>query len=231
MTPRPKFTDPEIAERIAEHLTRNVCGDWLGGEYDADERQQILATLKSDIELSITDGYQLARSLEKILDPDFALAQILDNAGYLASQEVRSAVLPWLETAELEEPRLFSMVTSTHPLAKGIGKVTRNHTDGKSTVCFPELGHELKGVGTAGIIIPWEQLNPVLKRFTLVRLPSTLEDADLEFDEETAPDWLTSKNTIPGSTADMRWFWTDHVLKLEVGQHLDTSFKRITRIV
>lgn len=230
MTPRPKFTDPEIAERIAEHLTSKVCEDWLRGEYDADTRQQILATLEVDIEFGRTDGYQLARSLEKIMDPDFELAQILDNAGYLASQEVRNAVLPWLETAELEEPRLFSMVTSTHPQAKGIGKVIRNHADGKSTVCFPELGHELKGVGTAGIVIPWEQLKPVLKRFTLVRLPSTLDFSGVEFDEETAPDWLTSKNAIPGSTADMRWFWMDHVLKLEVGQHLDTSFNRITRI-
>ena len=55
-------------------------------------------------------------------------------------------------------------------------------------------------------------------------------DQGVEFTEETAPDWLTSKNTVKGSTMDDRWFWTDHVLKLEVGQSIDTDFSRITRI-
>lgn len=50
------------------------------------------------------------------------------------------------------------------------------------------------------------------------------------FDENDAPAWLTSVNTIPGSTMDARWFWNDHVLKLNVGQHIDTDFTRITRI-
>jgi len=49
------------------------------------------------------------------------------------------------------------------------------------------------------------------------------------FTEDTAPDWLTSKNTIKGSTMDGRWFWTDHVLKLEVGASIETDFQVITR--
>jgi hypothetical protein len=49
------------------------------------------------------------------------------------------------------------------------------------------------------------------------------------FDEETAPDWLTSRNTIKGSTMDGRWFWNDHVLTLEVGKSIDTDFRTITR--
>ena len=50
------------------------------------------------------------------------------------------------------------------------------------------------------------------------------------FSEETAPDWLTSRNTIKGSTMDMRWFWNDHVLTLEVGKKVKTDFRTITRI-
>lgn len=50
------------------------------------------------------------------------------------------------------------------------------------------------------------------------------------FDEETAPDWLTSKNSVKGSTMDGRWFWTDHVLTLDVGKSIDTDFRKITRI-
>lgn len=50
------------------------------------------------------------------------------------------------------------------------------------------------------------------------------------FTESTAPSWLTSKGTVPGSTMDSRWFWKDHVLTLEVGQSVDTNFNRITRL-
>lgn len=56
---------------------------------------------------------------------------------------------------------------------------------------------------------------------------------DLEprlFDEETAPDWLTSKNSIPGSTMDGRWFWNEHVLTLEVNESINTDFQTITRV-
>jgi hypothetical protein len=51
-----------------------------------------------------------------------------------------------------------------------------------------------------------------------------------EFDEETAPDWLTSKNTVKGSTMDNRWFWNEHVLTLKVGESVETDFQTITRI-
>lgn len=50
------------------------------------------------------------------------------------------------------------------------------------------------------------------------------------FTEEDAPDWLTSKNTVKGSTMDMRWFWKECVLTLQVGYSVDTDFNRITRI-
>ena len=49
------------------------------------------------------------------------------------------------------------------------------------------------------------------------------------FTEDTAPDWLTSKNTIKGSTMDSRWFWEDRVLELGVGESISTDFYKITR--
>ena len=51
-----------------------------------------------------------------------------------------------------------------------------------------------------------------------------------EFTETTAPDWLTCAKCIPGSTADARWFFRDHVLTLPVGGSIDTDFQTITRI-
>ena len=52
-----------------------------------------------------------------------------------------------------------------------------------------------------------------------------------EFNEEQAPDWLTSRNTVPGSTMDDRWFWQEHVTKLQVGEQIETDFRIITRIM
>jgi hypothetical protein len=50
------------------------------------------------------------------------------------------------------------------------------------------------------------------------------------FTEEDAPTWLTSANTIKGSTMDNRWFWEDHVLALRVGESTGTDFNIIKRI-
>jgi len=50
------------------------------------------------------------------------------------------------------------------------------------------------------------------------------------FNEFTAPDWLTSANTVKGSTMDGRWFWEDHVLTLGINESIDTDFQRITRL-
>lgn len=52
-----------------------------------------------------------------------------------------------------------------------------------------------------------------------------------EFDEVTAPDWLTSAETVPNSTMDTRWFWQDHVLTLPVGGSVDTDFRTIIRLI
>lgn len=67
-----------------------------------------------------------------------------------------------------------------------------------------------------------------MKRFSMKH--RFLSKQPEEFDESDAPDWLTSCNTIPGSTMDGRWFWNDHVLTLSVGGTIDTDFRIITRI-
>lgn len=50
------------------------------------------------------------------------------------------------------------------------------------------------------------------------------------FSEDTAPDWLTSADTIKGSTMDNRWFWEEHVLPLQVGKSVKTDFHIIRRV-
>jgi len=51
------------------------------------------------------------------------------------------------------------------------------------------------------------------------------------FSELAAPAWLTSNNTIAGSTMDQRWFWCEHILTLAVGESVETDFQIITRTI
>jgi hypothetical protein len=50
------------------------------------------------------------------------------------------------------------------------------------------------------------------------------------FTEDTVPDWLSSCNTVKGSTMDGRWWWQDHVMKLNVGESIRSDFREITRL-
>lgn len=69
-----------------------------------------------------------------------------------------------------------------------------------------------------------------MKTFSMVHMYLRGTRPPEVFTEETAPDWLTSKNTTRGATMDQRWFWEQHVLTLTVGQSIDTDFQTITRI-
>lgn len=51
-----------------------------------------------------------------------------------------------------------------------------------------------------------------------------------KFSNLDAPDWLTGKNSRPGSTMSNRWFWDAHVLTLQVGETVETNFRSIKRI-
>jgi len=48
------------------------------------------------------------------------------------------------------------------------------------------------------------------------------------FDETDPPGWLLGGR--PGSTMDLRWFWTGHVLTLDVGQSVQTECNTIIRV-
>jgi len=72
-------------------------------------------------------------------------------------------------------------------------------------------------------------MNATQKRFRMSHL-SFNRITEFTEHEDDAPTWLTSRNTVKGSTMDSRWFWEEHVLTLEVGQHVLTDFNRIERI-
>jgi len=76
---------------------------------------------------------------------------------------------------------------------------------------------------------PKEEDNPPSRLKTFKAVHDTLFTV-LRFDQNTAPDWLTSSNTVPGSTMDYRWFWNERVLTLKVGESVNTDFQTITRL-
>lgn len=63
---------------------------------------------------------------------------------------------------------------------------------------------------------------------TFEMTPLHFPNGSLTFTEETAPKWLR-EGGHPGSTMDMRWYWNDHILTLEVGESIRTDFQEIRR--
>lgn len=66
-----------------------------------------------------------------------------------------------------------------------------------------------------------------MKVFTIKDKISGIES---EFDENSAPDWLTKKSAVKGSTMDNSWFWEGIVLTLAIGVPIETDFHIITRV-
>lgn len=58
-----------------------------------------------------------------------------------------------------------------------------------------------------------------LKRFKFVNLFHKVAE---EFNENELPEWVTHKEN--------KWFLDRHVMKLKVGDSIDTDFQRITRV-
>ena len=75
-----------------------------------------------------------------------------------------------------------------------------------------------------GLISPKQ----VVRQFVMTH--DIFENYPESFTELNAPRWLTGEDTVPGSTMDMRWFWKQHVLTLEVGETVKMDFRTIKRI-
>ena len=140
-TPRPKHNDDAIIRIAAEKLLPEVMG-WLG---DAGiPENEVLDDLAKAMRWG-SDGYKIAKDLD-CYEPDAALVEILDAAGSLKSAAREKACAEWVIANGLEGPELGAKVTSTTRPADGLGTVTRNWPDGRSTVAFHSAGHVTEGV-------------------------------------------------------------------------------------
>lgn len=159
--PRPKLRDAAILRAAAAQLAPKVK-EWCGG----DDTSLALADIEEDLVKAIAfhdDGYDIAKFLDgHSYFPDAALVEILDEAFGLKRAALTEAETAWVTAHNIQPIPLETPVRwSRAPKNAGVGIVTANHPDGKSTVMFKALGHVREGLGVHGHIIEWELLEVV----------------------------------------------------------------------
>lgn len=146
---RPKRSDDFIVREAAKLLAPKVK-EWLD---DDTELEDIEADLVKAIKYN-DDGYEVARSLDGKYSPDAALVEILDEAGMAKRNAHSKAEVEWVKANNIQEIPLETKVRWSRKAEAGIGVVTKNHPDGKSTVTFASLGQ----TPGSGYIVEWEAL-------------------------------------------------------------------------
>ncbi len=150
--PRPKQHDSAIVLEAAQQLAPKVkewCGD---GDADLDD---IVADLVKVLKWE-SDGYQLAKDLDGQYDPDAALVEILDEAGWIKHRALENAEEEWVKANSIQPIPLGTKVTWPKMGAE-IGVVGKNYPSGKAVVAFASLGH----ASGSGYIVEWEKLTVV----------------------------------------------------------------------
>lgn len=107
------------------------------------------------------DGYEMAKALDGNYMPDAAFVEVLDETSGLKGAALRSAEADWVKANSIQPIPLETKVTWSRKPEAGIGVVTHNHPDGKSTVAFASLGHVREGTGRHGFVVAWEELTVV----------------------------------------------------------------------
>jgi hypothetical protein len=155
---RPKYSDPAIIEAVAHRLAPCVH-QWNPSDSDEEDiGADLIKLLQGTHDY---DGYKLARELEQYqhYDSDAMLVDILDSTSHLFHEELAKASKAWVEEHLPPEPPAGARVYQKGMEEKnGIGIVTRNYPDGRSTVNFAQLGHITEGTGTHGLVLEWEKL-------------------------------------------------------------------------
>ncbi len=156
---RPKRYDEAITKAAAKSIAPEVKR-WL---HDDTTLEQVETDLLKSMRYGGGDGYELAKSIERVgYNPDAELVEILDGVGIAKIRAHDAACREWVTANNIQPPAIGSWVTwpKCHEKNSGQGEVTRNNPEGTSTVCFAALGHIKEGLGTHGYVVAWEELMP-----------------------------------------------------------------------
>lgn len=170
---RPNRKDETVIKFAANALACDVQ-QWLKEDGTIEEiESNLIDALSSAFS---RDGYCIARQLEHMgYDPDAELVEILDRAGSYFDEAWRTACALWVKDHNITAPQIGTKVRRVdlivHPNLMsdpGIGIITSNHPEGRSSVSFPDLGHighienrDRKTCGTLGFVVEWENLELV----------------------------------------------------------------------
>lgn len=158
--PRPNKFSPEIIRQTANELARQIKSDWLRDDTPVED---IIKDLEPHLRWD-RDGYKLAKSIDGY-DPDAQLVEILDQAAIILDRHHQAALIAWVAQTQSTAPEIGSLVTCDRHKDSGVGEIITNYPDGRSTVCFPLLGHQKTTPSppvscTRGFLINWEDLIP-----------------------------------------------------------------------
>ena len=163
---RPSERDDFIIREAAIMLSTEVA-DWCreGGD---EVEEEGLVDIQNDLFNAMkwagnADGYDLARRLEDAsYMSDSQLVEILDASGTHLNTALNKAIQEWIKAYQVS-PKL-KIGDKCRAMIRGMeedGEIVNIYHDSASYSVFIErLGHVKTGVGTNGIIIPWERLDP-----------------------------------------------------------------------
>lgn len=154
-TARPKQDDPRVNERVFAAIMPEIRV-WLGKEYREDADEQIRGMLKDSW---ADDGYKLARWMERKCNwsPDTGLVDILEGVEGERFKAHREIVAEWVAGSGRQPTYAMGSAVQYEGAAGKIVGVDLKH--GTYTVCIPSKGHVETGMGTRGIVVPWEEID------------------------------------------------------------------------
>jgi hypothetical protein len=146
--PRPTRRDPAVVTFAARKLAERICEDWDSAG-DVDDWTTMLAKEASDW----TDGYRLARELEKWhrIDPDAHLVEVLSEAYFFLEDAHKDALRKWVQITQWT-PK-FS-VGDRVQCRHGVGRVNEIKADTAQYLFAPDA--DVARYRNGGGIYAWE---------------------------------------------------------------------------
>lgn len=156
--PRPSRYDTALQRAAAEAIFSEF-EEWLGSTLDENDRERVVEVLARECG---QDGYEIAQELEREgYQPDARLVEILD--GLDTHAEHAKAVRVWLSETGVRPQLAIGAVVAIPARTKEhegvVGEIASiSERTGEYTVCCAPLGHVREGLGTKGLIFPWEEV-------------------------------------------------------------------------
>lgn len=162
---RPNYNSKEVGKLAAEMLLPEVI-QWLkddGDDRAEEERDQILDNLIDSMEYE-SDGFRIAEQLKSnhYWEPDARLVDILDgNHKYDAHKDL---VRKWVKENDIKPGLNLESKVTVNVKGKTVnGVIVRiDYDTAQYTVFCESLGHVREGVGTHGVIFPYEEVLEVV---------------------------------------------------------------------